>query len=430
MNSGRSGTGAGEGAGAAPPGSSAFHWEPSPETFRVEEVGTPPPSGTGEHLQFTLEKRGISTWEALDRLGRALSLPGAAFGTAGLKDARAHTVQGVTVLGLGADGVQRLAALDLPDMVLGPALATERKLRAGQARGNRFELRLGFARLALAEETHRRLARRLAQVAEDGLANSFGPQRFGLDGRAGELGRLLLEADPRAYLLAHGETELRLRAARDAQLSEAQMAAGEELLAALASNSKAAQRRLARSAGLLPSTLCPLARQLARRRGDPQAALRAIPRRVRRMHLCAHQALLFERLLELRGESFRELLPGDLPVACGRVGSGAERRLPSGPLFGRRSPWPDATSQAGAWELLVLEEAGLTGVELARSSLDGARRPLCVFPEGASLGPLEATKAVEAVEAPAGGEGAEALLCFTLPAGAYATILLRVLRQE
>ena len=78
----------------------------------------------------------------------------------------------------------------------------------------------------------------------------------------------------------------------------------------------------------------------------------------------------------------------------------------------------------------MLEEAGLTGVELARSSLDGARRPLCVFPEGASLGPLEATKAVEAVEAPAGGEGAEALLCFTLPAGAYATILLRVLRQE
>ena len=427
-----------------------FSWEPTPATFRVEEIGAPAPTGSGEHLQFRLEKRGLDTWQALDRLGRALDLKRVAFGCAGLKDARAHTFQDVTVLGLGAAGAERLAELEMGDIRLGPAVATERKLRPGQAAGNRFEMRLTFSGEREAAVASGLVRQGLDRLARLGLGNAFGPQRFGLDGRAAELGRLLLEPEPAAYLLAYAAGELdlvqQLRERREARgvarpgetepasstgasygsgaEDTPRAAAGEELLAALESNDKGAQRRLARVASALPPTLAPLARQLARRRGDLPAALESIPRRLRRMHLCAHQALVFNRVLELRGDSIRECLPGDHLLSgfkgVGAPGAGTGQ-LPSGPLYGRRSPWPEGHTRPGSCELAALTEAGLTPEILSRSSLDGARRALCVFPGQAKLGPLEGD---------CEKTGATAALSFTLPPGAYATIVLRDLHQS
>jgi tRNA pseudouridine13 synthase len=375
-------------------------------------------------------KRRLSTWAALDRLARALDLPPRAFGTAGLKDAQATTCQAVTVVGLGADGAARLASLDLKDITIGPARRTERKLRPGQAAGNRFEMLLE----GLDRKVHGRLQTRLEDLTREGMPNAFGPQRFGADGRAHELGRLLLAQDPRAYLLAYVAAELRFdaRGAQGGALEDA----GAQLSAAIDSNRKSDHRRLAGIAAALPPTLGPLARQMARRRADPRAALQAIPGRLRRMHLCAHQAHLFQRVLDLREGPLGRLLPGDIAFehATGRLfpvtateGPGAGLGIgPTGPLFGRRSAWPSGTEDderglPGAWELEALEDDGLCPADLARSTLDGTRRPLLVFPSEARLGPLG--------EGPGAG-GAGVRLSFTLPPGAYATILIRELRQD
>src|SRR5688572_21666315 len=70
-----------------------------PEDFVVEELPAYEPSGTGEHLWLLVEKRGLSTLDLLDDLGRALDVGPHALGVAGLKDARAVATQWVSVQG-------------------------------------------------------------------------------------------------------------------------------------------------------------------------------------------------------------------------------------------------------------------------------------------------------------------------------------------
>ena len=47
----------------------------SPEDFLVEEIPLYLPCGEGEHTYALIEKRGITTLEALRRLARALNVP-------------------------------------------------------------------------------------------------------------------------------------------------------------------------------------------------------------------------------------------------------------------------------------------------------------------------------------------------------------------
>ena len=67
------------------------------EDFRVWELPSVEPSGEGTHLFLMVEKRGIPTTEAARRLARALNVQPAGVGFAGRKDARAVTVQWMSV---------------------------------------------------------------------------------------------------------------------------------------------------------------------------------------------------------------------------------------------------------------------------------------------------------------------------------------------
>ena len=59
--------------------------------FSVWEVPLCGPSGHGQHTMFEIEKRGLSTMDAIRHLANALRVSPRAFGSAGLKDARAVT---------------------------------------------------------------------------------------------------------------------------------------------------------------------------------------------------------------------------------------------------------------------------------------------------------------------------------------------------
>jgi len=82
----------------------------------------------------------------------------------------------------------------------------------------------------------------------------------------------------------------------------------------------------------------------------------------------------------------------------------------TGPMFGARMRWPER--EARAREERVLHEAGLTEAHLERFARDGegTRRPLRIRPTD--------------VEAEVAAPG-EVVLRFTLPKGAYATVLVR-----
>src|SRR5438270_5263211 len=70
-----------------------------PEDFFVQELPLYEPSGEGEHVYCEIQKVGITTFEAIDRLAAALRVSGRDIGYAGMKDARAVTRQLFSVWG-------------------------------------------------------------------------------------------------------------------------------------------------------------------------------------------------------------------------------------------------------------------------------------------------------------------------------------------
>lgn len=148
----------------------------TPEDFVVEELPAYLPSGSGEHLYLWIEKRGINTQDAVARLARVLGARADGAGYAGLKDRQAVTRQWVSFHHGATPAAEAIAA----DGVRVLQIARHgNKLRTGHLRGNRFTIRL--ADVPVAHDARADAA--LARLAETGLPNYFGSQRFGRDGQ-------------------------------------------------------------------------------------------------------------------------------------------------------------------------------------------------------------------------------------------------------
>jgi tRNA pseudouridine13 synthase len=150
---------------------------PGPANFQVIEDPAYLPSGSGEHLFVEIEKEGLTSDEVAVALARACGTRAMNIGYAGRKDRHAITRQWFSVLG-GKE--EQLAALP-KEFAKGrmSVLTVSRhgnKIRTGHLEGNRF--RLGLADVS----DPAALIAALAKLACDGLANRFGPQRFGFEG--------------------------------------------------------------------------------------------------------------------------------------------------------------------------------------------------------------------------------------------------------
>jgi tRNA pseudouridine13 synthase len=146
------------------------------EDFLVEEIAGFEPTGEGEHLLLTVEKRGMNTAFAAKRIATWAGLPEHAIGYAGLKDRHAVTRQRFSVH-LPKRVAPDVATLQSDDLRVLEATWHNRKLPRGALAGNRFVLvlrRVEGDRTAIEE--------RLAQIGARGLPNWFGEQRFGRDG--------------------------------------------------------------------------------------------------------------------------------------------------------------------------------------------------------------------------------------------------------
>lgn len=149
---------------------------------------------------------------------------------------------------------------------------------------------------------------------------------------------------------------------------------------------------------------------------------------LRKLALSAVQSALFNHCLagRLRDGLFRRALPGDVmakwpfggmfvaeDVAAEQARLEAGEIVPTGPMFGRKM-FP-AAGEAAAREESTLREAGLRAEAFHGFGklLSGTRRHNLVYPDG-----LEGKV-----------EGDSIQLTFTLPAGSYATVLLRELTK-
>jgi len=152
----------------------------TPEDFRVDEIAAYSPDGRPGHVLLTLEKRGLSTEDAIGVLAQAIGVDAREIGSAGRKDAAAITRQWISVPVAAASA---LAGFAHDAIVLGPAQPHSHKLKIGHLRGNRFDIVVRD--LAVAPElaltrARAKLERILAAArpAVRGVPNSFGPQRF------------------------------------------------------------------------------------------------------------------------------------------------------------------------------------------------------------------------------------------------------------
>ncbi|MBC7235661.1 MAG: tRNA pseudouridine(13) synthase TruD, partial [Chloroflexi bacterium] len=369
-----------------------------PEDFIVEEIPLYGPTGQGQHTLFAIEKRGISTQRAMQRIATALGVPQRLLSSAGLKDAEAVTRQTLSIEGVDPE---RLLALELPDIRVLWAARHRNRLKIGHLRGNRFIVRIRDVGPEAVEP-----ARRILQTLQaEGVPNGFGYQRFGLRGDSHLLGRCLIKGDVEGFL------RLYLGSPRDDDIEPVRRArelyeAGryQEALAAWPAADRAERETLA---------------ILAQGRA-PQIAVRQIPKWIKRLLVAAYQAFLFNRLLDERLPTWGLLEQGDLAV---KHENGAfflvedpvaeqprADRLeisPSGPLYSSKVRL--AQGRPGERERRILEEEGLTldDWRLPGVPLEGARRPFRV-----PLGEVAISYA----------EGL--VLRFTLPPGAYASNVL------
>jgi tRNA pseudouridine13 synthase len=378
------------------------------EDFIVEELPLYAPCGQGEHLYIRVRKRGMSTMQMVRELRRQLGIPAHAIGVAGLKDANALTTQTVSISkGREAD----LRTLHIDGLEILEVSRHRNKLRTGHLRGNRF-------RLKLRDVPHERLPevqRVLDVLHRRGLPNYFGPQRFGMRQDTWEIGLAILRDDfARAARLIAG-----LPRPDDPEPSRL----ARELFE---------RQEYARAAAIWPphlhdnSLLC---RLMATHRGEAKPALLNMPSHLLWFYLTALQAWLFNRCLTQRIQAIDQLYEGDLAYkhdngAVFRVRSVEDEapRLarfeisPSGPLFGYKMTPPAGPAQAMEQRLLRDFELQLEQFRKpGKLKCKGGRRSLRLPLRNVQL----------AYEQDQNGPCVS--LAFTLPAGGYATTLLREL---
>jgi len=141
-----------------------------PQDFRVKELLDPEylrPSG--RHRVYRVKKRKRTSLEAASVLAELAGVPVAEIGMAGLKDRQAVTLQYMSVPS------RREVYLNDRDLVIEPAGFASEPLSSAHSLGNGFEITVrGIRPRELSE-----LALHVEAVREHGVVNYFGDQRFG-----------------------------------------------------------------------------------------------------------------------------------------------------------------------------------------------------------------------------------------------------------
>jgi tRNA pseudouridine13 synthase len=164
----------------------------SPEDFVVDEEPAYLPAGVGDHVFVRIEKRGLTTAQAVERIARAAFVNARDIGVAGMKDRHAVTRQWLSL----PPPVTPEAALALAvdDVKIVEAARHGHKLRTGHVRANRFVLTVRNCGDD-AEAKARAILDALA--APPGAPNWYGEQRFGRDGDNAERGLAIVRGEQR-----------------------------------------------------------------------------------------------------------------------------------------------------------------------------------------------------------------------------------------
>ena len=387
-----------------------------PHDFYVEEQPLYTPSGYGEHLWLYVEKQHRATTDVIRRLAKLFRVSRSNVGYAGLKDKYAVTRQ--------------LFSITLPDTshdeeliekvgytgtrVLWASRHTN-KLKRGHLSGNQFVIRIRGAKPGAAEIVTEVMDR----LSKGGTANFVGQQRFGYRANNHELGKLLLQGRWQEMLdLMLGDPRPTERPAIRAGRQAYERGNYQAALDAWPRHMRHDRQAL----------------DALRQGKSAQEAVMSIDRQQRGFLISSFQSAIFNRALNhrIRDGSFDRLVEGDLAWkhdsravfevdrATAEIENAPQGRVstlavsPSGPMWGAKMP--KAAAQIGQMEQRLLAEQGLDESDLAgggHAVAEGKRRPLRVV--------VQAPEVSQGVDP----HGPYLQVSFGLPAGSYATVVLR-----
>ncbi|GJM24299.1 MAG: tRNA pseudouridine synthase D [Phycisphaerae bacterium] len=376
------------------------------EDFVVEEVPKYEPSDEGTHVFFAIEKKGLTTRDAIARISRQVGCLRRDVGYAGLKDARGVTRQ---VLSVEHVDPEKVLAASVDQVKVLWAKRHQNKLKIGHLAGNRFVIRVRDVQPGCLERAKAIVAR----LVETGMPNYFGPQRFGMRGTNALVGR--------AALLGDHEQAITLICGMPREDDSQGARSARELFD---------QGRYGEARKAWPSGHCTeraICKRADRDQADWSKLWRSIDRKMRKLYISAFQSELFNHVVAKRIDRLGELIPGDLAWlhrngACFAVEDLAEEQTrcdqfeisPSGPMFGKKMTQPK--QDAGELELSVLKQSGLELDGRFSGAIDrpeGARRPIRI--------PVQSAECSEGEDS----NGAFLKLRFELPPGSFATSLVR-----
>jgi tRNA pseudouridine13 synthase len=380
------------------------------EDFFVQELPLYEPSGEGEHVYCEVEKSGVTTFEAIDRMAKAFNVSGRDIGYAGLKDARAVTRQLFSIPGVTEDQVMTRVLSGLRVLW---AARHGNKLRLGHLAGNRFAIKVR----GVTPTDVLKLEPVVAEIARRGMPNYFGEQRFGRRGDNDRLGAAYVRGDDAGVLKLLLGTPI-------AKLDDGQTHQARSLFDK--GDYEAAMRAMPRRHGMERRVLARFIKT-----GNASAAVRVVDERIRRLWVSALQSKMFNEVVARRIGSLDRLMDGDLAWkhdrgAVFKVESAAVEQprcdafeiSPSGPLVGYRMT--EAAGEPAIIEAAAFAAEGLKPDDFRRTGqlkVKGARRPLRVKPTDVNL--------------EAGGDqfGPYITVAFSLPAGSFATVMMRELTR-
>jgi tRNA pseudouridine13 synthase len=384
------------------------------EDFFVEEIPLYKASGSGTHTYIFIEKRGLSTSEAIDRISRALNILRKDVGSAGLKDARAITRQWLSVEHIEPE---RIAALQIPNVKILSLTRHSNKIKPGHLAGNRFVIKLRKMQIPLPQATA--LAEQILSVlVRRGVPNYFGLQRFGSRKSSHLLGYAVIKSDFDQFI------DILLGRPKDSDIPAVAAACAfyeqgqyEKALEAWPRANREQRRAL---------------RVLLSSGADKKKAYDAFDKYLKVFYVSSYQSYLFNMVLAHRMPDIDSLVVGDMAYkhdngACFAVEDAAAEQSrcdnfqisPTGPLLGYRMT--ELTGPAGQIENPVLADAKLNEKDLKRMKRLGARggrRPLRFQPRNWQVKTGQDDK------------GDFLQLEFELDSGCYATMLLREIAKK
>ncbi|CAN5537933.1 tRNA pseudouridine(13) synthase TruD [soil metagenome] len=380
------------------------------EDFFVQEIPLSEPSGEGEQVYFEIQQIGLTPFEAMHRIATALNVPTREIGYAGLKDARAISRQVFSIAGVTE---AELMSLKIDRITIQWAARHGNKLRLGHLAGNRFAIKIREVNPTDVVK----LKKPLEMLQQRGVPNFFGEQRFGRRANNHLVGAALVRGDNQQVLqLLLGDPRPDIDGAHELKAREFfAKRENEESMKAWPRHCGMERRVLAR---LIKAK-------------KPNAAVRIIDEKLRRLWVSALQSQMFNSVLAQRITTLDQVMLGDLAYkhdngACFHVEDPAVEQpratafeiSPTGPLLGYRMSAP--TGEPGTIEQAVFDENHISPKDFRNDGIDrvkGARRPLRVQPKD-----VEISAGVDET-------GPHITTAFSLPAGSFATILLRELMK-